>query len=70
MDEERPPRSGEEECSISLFDYSVENHLKAVDSISDLCGEANAAIDENDINTFSSSVTFLRCVKRVNYVFI
>ncbi|KAG7597602.1 WD40-repeat-containing domain superfamily [Arabidopsis suecica] len=67
MDEEGPSRSGEEECSISLFDYSVENHLKAVDSISDLCGEAIADIDENDINTFSSSVTFLREWRHYNF---
>lgn len=63
MDEQEPPTSGEEECSISLFDYSVENHLKAVDSISDLCGESIADIDENDITRLSSSVTFLRCVQ-------
>lgn len=62
MDEEELPRSGEEECRISLFDYSVENHLKAVESITDLCGEGSTDIDETDINRLSSSVTFLRCV--------
>lgn len=64
MNEEELPRSEEEEeCRISLFDYSVENHLKAVDSISDLCGEANTDIDKTDIDRLTSSVTFLRCVK-------
>lgn len=64
MSEEEPLRSGEEEgCRISLFDFSVENHLKAVDSISDLCGEAVTDVDENDIDRLSSSVTLLRCVK-------
>ncbi|XP_010459619.1 PREDICTED: uncharacterized protein LOC104740646 isoform X1 [Camelina sativa] len=67
MDEEEPPRCGEEEFSVSLFDYSVENHLKAVDSITDLCGEDSADIDEIDINTLSSSVTFLREWRHFNY---
>lgn len=61
MNEEEPSGSGEEGCSISTFDYSVENHLKAVDSISDLCGgEAGTGIEETDINRLSSSVTFLK----------
>lgn len=60
MNEEEPSGSGEEGCSISTFDYSVENHLKAVDSISYLCGEAGTVIDKADINRLSSSVTFLR----------
>ncbi|KAL9857010.1 putative transcription factor WD40-like family [Arabidopsis thaliana] len=57
----------EEECNISLFDYSAESHLKAVESITDLCGEANADIDENDINILSSSVTFLREWRHYNF---
>jgi general transcription factor 3C polypeptide 2 len=56
-----------EECNISLFDYSAESHLKAVESITDLCGEANADIDENDINILSSSVTFLREWRHYNF---
>lgn len=65
MDEEELPTVGEEECKISLFDYSVENHLKAVNSINDLCGETTTDLDENDINRLSSSVTFLRCVNSI-----
>lgn len=61
MNEEEPSGSGEEGCSsISTFDDSVENHLKAVDSISDLSGESGTDIDKADINKLSSSVTFLR----------
>lgn len=63
MSEEEPSRSGEEGCSISVFDYSVENHLKAVDLITDLCGEGRTDIDKTDIKRLSSSVTFLRSVK-------
>ncbi|KAJ0247786.1 Transducin/WD40 repeat-like superfamily protein [Hirschfeldia incana] len=68
MDEEEPSGSGEEGCSsISTFDYSVENHLKAVDSITDLCGEASNVIDKADINRLSSSVTFLREWRHLSY---
>ncbi|CAH2036808.1 unnamed protein product, partial [Thlaspi arvense] len=60
MNEGEPSGSGEEECKISLFDYSVESHLKAVESISVLCGEAGTDIDESDIERLSSSATLLR----------
>ena len=47
---------------VSKFDYSVENHLNAVDRISELCGEAveDNALDQSEIQRFSSLVTFLR----------
>ncbi|KAG2319698.1 hypothetical protein Bca52824_012911 [Brassica carinata] len=67
MNEEEPSGSGEEGCSISKFDYSVENHLKAVDSISDLCGEAGTDTDKTDIKRLSSSVTFLREWRHISY---
>ncbi|KAL1207797.1 hypothetical protein V5N11_013971 [Cardamine amara subsp. amara] len=67
MDEDELPTSGEEECRISLFDYSVENHLKAVESITGLCGEATTDLDQNDISRLSSSVTFLREWRHFNY---
>lgn len=63
MNEEEPSGSREEGCSISLFDYSVENHLKAMESISDLCNEAGIDIEKTDLNRLSSSVTLLRSVK-------
>ncbi|KAL0794990.1 hypothetical protein Bca101_066367 [Brassica carinata] len=59
MNEEEPSGSGGGECSISLFDYSVENHLKALDSICALCNEAGTDIEMTDVNSLSSSVTLL-----------
>ncbi|PON78969.1 Guanine nucleotide-binding protein, beta subunit [Parasponia andersonii] len=49
---------------VSKFDYSVENHLNAMDRISELCGEAveEGGLDESEIRRFSSSLTFLRQV--------
>ena len=46
------------------FDYTVENHLNAMDRISELYGEAieDDALDQSEIQRFSSSVTFLRQV--------
>ncbi|CAN8312580.1 unnamed protein product [Cochlearia groenlandica] len=72
MNEEDPSRSvGEEEgeCRISLFDYSVDNHIKAVESISDLCGgETNTDIDDDVyIERISSLVTFRRQWRDFNY---
>ncbi|KAF8104189.1 hypothetical protein N665_0176s0005 [Sinapis alba] len=67
MNEEEPSGSGEKECSISLFDYSVENHLKAVDSINALCNEADTDIEMTDINRLSSSVTLLRDWRHFSY---
>lgn len=50
---------------VSEFDYCVENHFTAIDTIAELCGEAedgDGGIDESDIQRFSSSTTFLRYV--------
>lgn len=47
--------------SVSLFDYSVENHFKAIDTISKLTGVPE--IDDSDqaeINRLASSITFLK----------
>ncbi|GER30647.1 transducin/WD40 repeat-like superfamily protein [Striga asiatica] len=45
----------------SVFDYSVENHFKAVDKIAKLCGYSET-LDANqpEIERFSNSITFLR----------
>ncbi|KAK7392586.1 hypothetical protein VNO78_21029 [Psophocarpus tetragonolobus] len=47
---------------ISLFDFSVENFFQYMDIIARLCGEQEhyAALDRSEIQTISSSVTFLR----------
>lgn len=47
---------------ISPFDYSVENFFRDMDTIARLCEKErdDAAIDQSEIQTMSSSVTFLR----------
>ncbi|CAN4121359.1 unnamed protein product [Withania somnifera] len=54
--------------SVSLFDYSVENHFKAVDTICKLTGvpEFDDA-DETELNRLGSSVTFLTEWRYLNY---
>ncbi|XP_057984863.1 uncharacterized protein LOC110640094 isoform X3 [Hevea brasiliensis] len=54
--------------NVSLFDYSVENHFKAMDTISKLCGEAETdSLQEDEIQRLSSSITFLREWSHFNY---
>ncbi|XP_022765150.1 uncharacterized protein LOC111310200 isoform X2 [Durio zibethinus] len=54
--------------SISIFDYSIENHFKAMDTISKLCEEFKIdGLNETDIQRFSSSITFLREWRHFNY---
>lgn len=48
---------------VSLFDESSENHFRAMDSISKLCGEPEeGSLDESEIQRLSSSITFLRYI--------
>ncbi|CAN1351214.1 hypothetical protein LINPERPRIM_LOCUS42463 [Linum perenne] len=68
-DEEATGRDGVE---VLKFDYSVENHFKAVDMISQLCGENAAgggddALDEAEIRRLSSSITFLKEWRNFRY---
>lgn len=45
---------------VSLFDYSVENHFKAVDIISKLTGVPDIDdTDRTELNRLASSITFL-----------
>ncbi|KAL2509215.1 Transducin/WD40 repeat-like superfamily protein [Forsythia ovata] len=53
----------------SVFDYSVENHFKAVDTISKLCGEPEiVGSNQNDIQRFSNSIKFLSEWRHFSYV--
>ncbi|CAN1231621.1 hypothetical protein LINPERPRIM_LOCUS3460 [Linum perenne] len=54
---------------VSAFDHSVENHLKAIDMICQVCGEsdADAPLDEAEIQRLSSSITFLKEWKHYCY---
>ena len=54
-----------EKVTVLAFDESVENHFKAIDAISKLCGETcteedDAPIEESEIKRLSSSITFIR----------
>ncbi|XP_073272262.1 uncharacterized protein [Primulina huaijiensis] len=56
------------EISVSEFDYSVENHFKAVDTIVNLCGLSGTVdSDQSENERFSNSITFLREWRDINY---
>lgn len=48
--------------SVSMFDDSVENHFRVMDTIAKLCGEAEEdhRIEDSEIQSLSSPITFLR----------
>lgn len=52
------------EVPVSLFDYSLENHFKALDTIYRLCGEEadTHAVPQSEIERLSSTIIFLRLV--------
>lgn len=58
----RIPNDGtDHRVKISLFDYSVSNFFKAMDTIDKLCGEEeDLLLEQSEIQRLSSSVTFLR----------
>ncbi|CAI9097780.1 OLC1v1034269C4 [Oldenlandia corymbosa var. corymbosa] len=54
--------------TVSEFDYSVQNHFKAVDTISRLCGETDQqGFDPAEIRRLSSSITFIREWRQFSY---
>lgn len=60
-EEEEEPLNGGPGVRVSMFDYSIENHFRAMDTIFELCEEpVLEGPDETDIRRFSSSITFLR----------
>ncbi|XP_011094381.1 uncharacterized protein LOC105174093 isoform X1 [Sesamum indicum] len=49
------------EIAVSEFDYSVENHFKAVDTIAKLCGYPETLdVNQPELKRLSGSITFLR----------
>ncbi|CAI0549829.1 unnamed protein product [Linum tenue] len=54
---------------VLTFDYSVENHFNAIDTISELCGEPGAGVplDEAEIQRLSPSITFLKEWRNYTY---
>ncbi|XP_039003969.1 uncharacterized protein LOC120130887 isoform X2 [Hibiscus syriacus] len=64
---EEPPNDGPG-AKVSVFDDSIDNHFRAMDTISKICEEPkNDDLDETDIQRFSSSITFLREWRHFNY---
>ncbi|KAK9290694.1 hypothetical protein L1049_008868 [Liquidambar formosana] len=57
------------DVTVSMFDYSVENHLRAMETISKLCGEADIGetSEQSEIDRLSSTITFLREWRHFTY---
>ncbi|XP_043704706.1 uncharacterized protein LOC122654606 isoform X2 [Telopea speciosissima] len=54
--------------TVSVFDYSVESHFRAIDTISKLCGEeGEEALGMCEIEQLTARVTFLREWKYFSY---
>ena len=57
----RPEEPAPPKILVSEFDYSVENHFNAVDTISRLCGYAETLdVSEAETTRISNSINFLR----------
>ncbi|KAG6427511.1 hypothetical protein SASPL_111757 [Salvia splendens] len=69
--EQPPPRSEDPappKILVSEFDYSVENHFNAVDTIARLCGYAETLdVSEAETRRLSNSINFLRHWRDFNY---
>lgn len=52
---------------VSPFDHSVENHFRAMDKISVLCGEEADLVEEAEMKRLSEMVTFLSEWRCFNY---
>ncbi|XP_041024907.1 uncharacterized protein LOC121265365 isoform X2 [Juglans microcarpa x Juglans regia] len=69
-----PTGSAEDCCdapkvTVLKFDNSAENHFRAIDAISQLCGELkDGALEEQEIQQLSSSITFLRFASAVGSI--
>ncbi|CAL5411786.1 unnamed protein product [Camellia sinensis] len=54
--------------TVSMFDYSVKNHFRAMNRIRKLCGEAECDdLDKREFERLSSSITFIREWTHFNY---
>ena len=55
--------NGDRVVTVSEFDYCVDNHFRAIETISKLCGEDDEdyyALQQTKIQRLSSSLAFLR----------
>ncbi|KAI7998900.1 hypothetical protein LOK49_LG10G01418 [Camellia lanceoleosa] len=54
--------------TVSMFDYSVDNHFRAMNRIRKLCGEAECDdLDKREFEWLSSSITFIKEWRHFNY---
>ncbi|WCJ19340.1 Transducin/WD40 repeat-like superfamily protein [Euphorbia peplus] len=68
--EKEEEQSGQDGCKIrvSNFDFSVENHVNAIETISKLCGEVERdSLEITEIQCRYSPITFLREWRHFNY---
>ncbi|XP_042049984.1 uncharacterized protein LOC121795510 isoform X1 [Salvia splendens] len=64
----RPEEPAPPKILVSEFDYSVENHFNAVDTIARLCGYAETLeVSEAETRRLSNSINFLRHWRDFNY---
>lgn len=54
---------------VSKFDHSVENHFKLMDKFAVISGESESEFEQTEIQRLSSSVTFLRCIYEVVFLY-
>ena len=57
--------NGDRVVTVSEFDYCVDNHFRAIETISKLCGEDDEdyyALQQTEIQRLSSSLTFLKSI--------
>ena len=61
--------NGDNAVTVSEFDYCVDNHFRTIETISKLCGEDDYyALQQTEIQRFSSSLTFLRSILNKAYI--
>ncbi|WCJ41549.1 Transducin/WD40 repeat-like superfamily protein [Euphorbia peplus] len=68
--EKEEEQNGHDSCKIrvSNFDFSVKNHVNAIETISKLCGEVEMdSLDVTEIQRIYSPITFLREWRHFNY---
>ena len=61
--------NGDNAVTVSEFDYCVDNHFRTIKTISKLFGEDDYyALQQTEIQRFSSSLTFLRSILNKAYI--
>ncbi|XP_021764765.1 uncharacterized protein LOC110729340 [Chenopodium quinoa] len=56
------------EIKVSMFDYSIENHFRFIDSINKLCGRGqNSSFIDAEVQRLASTITYLSEWRYFNY---